>query len=125
MQKLPPHLANVVGVSPTSWGKWGKGLRGREGARLVTGIIERHIEAHYEVQDVQMGKVYRWCPESVVFKCECGEELVLTASSSTICGECGADHKAIVEEALDSRSGDEVYRPWRSRCPYYAPTRGT
>jgi len=106
-------------------GKVGKGLRGREGARLVTGIIERHIEAHYEVQDVQMGKVYRWCPESVVLKCECGEKLVLTASSSTICGECGADHEAIVEEALESRSGAEVYRPWRSRRPYYAPTRGT
>src|SRR5215213_8575932 len=98
----------------------------REGGerRTVAKVIEC-VKAHYEVQDVQMGKVYRWCPESVVFKCECGEELVLTASSSTICGECGADHKAIVEEALDSRSGDEVYRPWRSRCPYYAPTRGT
>ena len=90
----------------------------------MTGIIERHIEAPYKVQDVQMGKVYRWCPESVVLKCECGEKLVLTASSSTICGECGAEHEGIVEEALDSRSGDEVYRPWRSRRPYYAPSRG-
>ena len=91
----------------------------------MTGNIERHIQAHYEVQDVQMGKVYRWCPESVVLKCECGEKLFLTASGATICGECGADHKTIVEDLLDSRPGDDVYRPWRSRHPYYAPTRGT
>jgi hypothetical protein len=27
-------------------------------------VIER-VEAHYEVQDVEMGKVYRWCPANV------------------------------------------------------------
>jgi hypothetical protein len=26
-------------------------------------VIE-HLEAHYEVQDVQFGQVYRWYPES-------------------------------------------------------------
>ena len=35
---------------------------------VATKVIER-IEAHYEVQDVEMGKVYRWCPESVVVEC--------------------------------------------------------
>ena len=37
-------------------------------------IIER-VEAHYEIQDVEMGKVYRWCPESIMVRCGCGERL--------------------------------------------------
>jgi hypothetical protein len=42
-------------------------------------IIER-VEAHYEIQDVEMGKVYRWCPESIVVRCVCGERLSLTVA---------------------------------------------
>jgi hypothetical protein len=42
-------------------------------------VIER-VEAHYEVQDVEMGKVCRWCPESIVVRCGCGERLSLTVS---------------------------------------------
>src|SRR3954469_16719570 len=38
---------------PTTWGK-GKGP--------VARVIEC-VEAHYEIQDVEFGKVYRWCPE--------------------------------------------------------------
>jgi hypothetical protein len=54
---------------------------------VATKVIER-IEAHYEVQDVEMGKVYRWCPESVVVECECGKKLSLTASKNAY-GDCG------------------------------------
>jgi hypothetical protein len=50
-------------------------------------IIER-VEAHYEVQDVEMGKVYRWCPANVLIECTCGEESTLSAFI-TICGEWG------------------------------------
>jgi (Z)-2-((N-methylformamido)methylene)-5-hydroxybutyrolactone dehydrogenase len=39
----------------------------------VAKVIER-VEAHYEVQDVEMGTVYRWHPESVVVECYCGNE---------------------------------------------------
>jgi hypothetical protein len=88
--------------------------------------IER-LDAHYEVQDVEMGKVYRWRPESVVVECICGEELTLTASKDT-CGECRADHRPTVKEVLEARPEDEeeeVEHPWRSLRPYYAPTRGT
>jgi hypothetical protein len=89
----------------------------------VARVIER-VQAHYEVQDVEMGKVYRWRPESVVVECSCGNEPTLTASKNA-CSECGADHRTIVEEVLDASPGDEeVYRPWRSPGPYYAPTRG-
>lgn len=60
-------------------------------------VIER-VDALYEVQDVLMGKVYRWCPENVLGECEeCGENTILTASTRA-CGEYGADHRAIVEE---------------------------
>jgi hypothetical protein len=89
----------------------------------VAWVIER-VKAHYLVQEVEMGTVYTWCPESVMVACECGEELFLTASGKA-CGECGANHEDIVEEVLDVRSEDEVEHPWRSVCPYYSPIRGT
>src|SRR5215207_198285 len=100
-----------------------KGLQpGVRKRSTVAKVIER-IEAHYEVQDVEMGKVYRWCPERAVVECTCGEELTLSALKST-CGECGADHAAIVEDVLDARPQDKGDHPWRSLQPY-TPTRGT
>lgn len=32
-------------------------------------IVER-VEGHYDVQDVEFGRVYRWCPESFSVECE-------------------------------------------------------
>jgi hypothetical protein len=76
-------------------------------------VIER-VQAHYEVLDVELGKVYRWHPESVVVECYCGKEPTLTASKNA-CSECGVDHRAIIEEVLDASPGDEeVYHPWRN-----------
>jgi hypothetical protein len=43
------------------------------------------VEAHYEVQDVEMGKVYRWCPANVSVECTCGEEPTLSVFR-TACG---------------------------------------
>ena len=74
-------------------------------------VIER-TEGHYDVQEVQFGTVYRWCPECVVVECDCGERLTLTYSEST-CPECGADHVAIIWEELSARRvGDETIHPW-------------
>jgi len=42
-------------------------------------VIE-HVEAGYEVEEVEFRTVYRWCPESVVVRCGCGERLSLTVS---------------------------------------------
>ena len=86
-------------------------------------VIER-VRGHYEVQDVEMGKVYRWRPESVMVECECGERPTLTASTTT-CPECGSEHVGIVGEVLEARPEDEIEHPWRSLRPYYKPTRGT
>jgi hypothetical protein len=90
----------------------------------VVKVIER-VNAHYEVQHVEMGKVYRWCPESVVVECECGKKLSLTASKNA-CSECETDHRTIVEEVLEARPAEEeVEHPWRSLRPYYTPIKGT
>ena len=76
-------------------------------------MSEENTEGHYDVQEVEMGEVYTWRPESVVVQCDCGERLILTASTTT-CGECGADHKAVVQEGLsDERLEDEAVHPWR------------
>jgi hypothetical protein len=89
----------------------------------VAQVIKR-IQAHYEIHEVEMGTVYRWSPESVIVKCNCGEKLILTTSQTT-CSECSADYAAITEEVLDDRPEDKVVRPWRSvGGSYYAPTRG-
>ncbi len=71
-----------------------------------------HTEASYDVQEVEMGQVYTWRPESSVVECECGERLTLTASATT-CGVCGADYAAVASEGLDgTRLGDEAAHPW-------------
>jgi hypothetical protein len=88
---------------------------------VMTQIIER-VKAHYEVVEVELGVVYRWCPESVVIICNCGKRLALTASRTT-CNVCGAGHASIAQEVLEVRAEDKVDHPWRSLKPYYTPTR--
>ena len=46
---------------------------------------------HYEVRDVEFGRVYRWCPGYVVVECDCGEVSTLT-ESAPVCCWCGADY---------------------------------
>jgi hypothetical protein len=87
----------------------------------VAKIIER-VQAYYDVQEVEMGKVYRWCPANVLVECTCGEELTLSAFR-TICGECGADHAGIVGEALQASPEDKGDHPWRYLQPH-TPARG-
>ena len=76
-------------------------------------VIERTQE-HYDVQDVEFGRVYRWRPKNVVVECDCGQRLALTASETT-CGECGADHAAVVRSPSEARrvGDDEILHPWR------------
>ena len=94
---------------------------GGEKGLAVTQLIER-VKAHYEVHEVEFGVVYRWCPESAVVSCECGEKLVLTVSETT-CGECGAEHASLIEGVVEVRPEDQVDHPWRRLQPY-SPTRG-
>ncbi len=88
----------------------GKGIL--EGGKCVAATIIESAEGHYKVQDVEFGTVYRWCPEHVILECACGRNLTLTSSMITCWS--GANHTAVVREALAARrSDDETLRPWR------------
>jgi hypothetical protein len=103
--------------------RWEK-VKGERITGLVAKVIE-HLQARYEVQEVEVGKVYRWRPENVLVECDCGERLTLTRVQST-CGRCSADHSAHVQQELEARQlKDEATHPWRSVHPYYKPTIGT
>ena len=81
--------------------------------QVMVAIVEQ-TEGHYDVQEVEFGRVYRWCLQCVIVDCDCGERLSLTASSTAVCRRCGADHTATVRaELAPKRLGDEVLRPWR------------
>jgi hypothetical protein len=76
-------------------------------------IIER-VEARYEAREVPFGKVYEWHPAHVVFECDCGERLILTAVSTTTACSCGARLSGFVHD-LQEREGrlpDRLTHPW-------------
>lgn len=74
-------------------------------------VIERS-GGRYEVQEVEFGQVYKWCPECVVIECDCGEMTILTPSAATC--RCGADHVDLVRGKLVARqSEEEALHPWR------------
>jgi len=86
---------------------------------LAVKIVEC-VGARYEVHDVEMGKVYKWCPAFVTVECGCGERLTLT-SSRTTCFRCGADHKYVIGEVLGiGVEEDEGGHPWRSLRSYFS-----
>ena len=80
----------------------------------MTQIIER-VEAHYEVQAVEMGTVYRWCPESVVIECDCEQTFTTEGAMVASCPRCGAEHTAEVARELGGKplAEEEAYRPVR------------
>jgi hypothetical protein len=77
------------------------------------------VGAHYDIQDVQTARVYRWCPATVALECECGERLTLT-SSRTTCVACGADHTHVFAEVLGiGMEEDEGEHPWHFLRSYF------
>jgi hypothetical protein len=82
----------------------------------VAQIIE-HVEAHYEARQVPFGKVYEWHPAHLALECDCGEKLILTATSTiATCGRCGADlDVAGFVRDIKEREGrlpDSLTHPW-------------
>lgn len=73
-------------------------------------VVER-VEGHYDIRDAPCGKVYRWCPESTVVECSCGETLTCTASAHAC--QCGAAYADLVHGPDRRRSGEEASHPWR------------
>ncbi len=82
--------------------------------RSMRGRMARIIECaqgRYEVRETSYGKDYAWCPDCVVIECECGERLTLIPSQFRC--RCGADHRSLFQEELDSRRlSEEASRPW-------------
>ena len=75
-------------------------------------IIERVAE-HYDTQELEFGRNYTWCPESVVLECsKCGKKMPLTRSelidTQPDCG-CGKGHAARVREEVVLKMVDEDY----------------
>jgi hypothetical protein len=72
-------------------------------------------EGHYEARELPFGKVYEWHPEYIALECECGEKLILTATSTmTACSRCGADLSGAVHD-IKEREGhlpDRLIHPW-------------
>src|SRR5215212_8000321 len=77
-------------------------------------IIE-HVQAYYEAGEVPFGKVYQWHPEHVALECECGEKLILSATSTmTTCSRCGADLRSLVHDIKEQEGHlpEELTHPW-------------
>ena len=79
-------------------------------------IIHR-VQAHYEAREVPFGKTYEWHPAYLALECDCGEQLILTATSTiATCHRCGADLD--VEGLLhdlkerEGRLPDRLTHPW-------------
>jgi hypothetical protein len=69
-------------------------------------------EGRYEVQDVGLARIFKWCPEIALVECDCGELTTLDHSETT-CAWCGADHASLVREELSAhRVVYETVRPW-------------
>jgi hypothetical protein len=68
------------------------------------------------VQAVEMGTVYRWCPESVVIECDCEQTFTTEGAMVASCPRCGAEHTAGVARELGGKkplAEEEAYRPVR------------
>ncbi len=46
-------------------------------ATTTTKVIER-LDARYDIQELQVGRVYKWRPESLLIECECGQMTTLS-----------------------------------------------
>ena len=84
----------------------------------MTRITER-VEGHYEVKEAPFSRSYKWHPASVTLVCDCGEEQTLTGASADSSCRCGADHSALIDDALindirvrESQLRGAVVHPW-------------
>jgi hypothetical protein len=77
-------------------------------------IIER-VQAHYETREVPFGKTYEWHQAYVALECDCGEQLILTATSIMItCRRCGANLGSFVHDIkeYEGQLPDKLTHPW-------------
>jgi hypothetical protein len=79
-------------------------------------MIIKRVRAHYEGREVPFGKVYEWHPAYIAIECECGENVTLSATSTTTtCSRCGADLGDAFVHDIREREGrlpDRLTHPW-------------
>jgi len=74
-------------------------------------IAVERTKGHYEVQELDFGRVYRWCPEYADTKCECGERSDVSAAA---CPRCETNHAATIAAVPPAgKSEDQTLHPWR------------
>jgi hypothetical protein len=78
-------------------------LWGKRKEDFVLVRIIRDAEGHYDVQVMELGKTFKWNPDSTVIECECGRRLTYTRSdlmgSIKTC-ECGKDSTVRLREEV-------------------------
>jgi hypothetical protein len=76
-------------------------------------IIER-VEARYETREVPFGKVYEWHPAYLAIECDCGERLIITATSTTTGCPCGARLGGLVHyvQEHEDHLPERLIHPW-------------
>jgi len=103
---------------------FGERERGERKEYAVVKVVEC-IGARYELQDVEMGKVYKWCPANVTVECDCSETLTYSSSRIT-CFRCGEDHRDVINEVLGIGMEEDEghfpwsHYPWRSLQAYFS-----
>jgi hypothetical protein len=73
-------------------------------------VMER-LAGHYDVEEVEFGRVYKWVPGSAQIECDCGQSF--TAEGATgACPRCGAEQAVVVKGLGDKPlTEEEVYYP--------------
>ncbi len=106
---------------------WGRHRQRREGRKFFTVRIIEHAKGHYEIQNVEYGRVYKWQPGSITVECEeCGQRSTHTKSAlirSLITCECGMVLAARLREELVFQVLEETQElhPWRYHHPSEGP----
>ena len=61
---------------------------------------------------MEMGTLYRWCPESVVIECDCRQSFTIKGAKDAACPRCGADYGGGVGRGLARKplTEEEAYR---------------
>ena len=112
-------------MGTTTWVKErGRGEKGT--GETVSQVIE-HVQAHYEVQRVEMGTLYRWCPESVVIECDCGHSFTVEGAKEVAsCPRCGGEHRGVAR-GLSGKplTEEEAYRPTRREYEVWIKEEGS
>ncbi len=73
-------------------------------------VLER-IAGHYDVEEMEFGKVYKWVPTNAHIECDCGQSFTVEGATATSCPKCGAEHTGVVKGQED--------KPLRKEEAYY------